>query len=257
MIQPFSYYGGKQRMASKVVNLLPEHKIYVELFCGGASVFFKKEPSETEVLNDTNGHIINFFRVLKNKTLYQELKHRLDFTLYSQDEYRKATADLKDQKLSEVDLAWAWFVAINLAFANKINGGFGFSLLKKKPAVIINKINAMDQIVERLKNVYLFNDSYEKLIKRFDSVDTVFYADPPYPETNQGHYSGFNQSDFDQLVKHLSDCSGSVLLSCYQNNLVPKQWIQSCFESTVSANVNSNNIKRIENIFIKQARVKV
>lgn len=252
MIQPFSYYGGKQRMAANIVGLLPEHKIYVELFCGGASVFFNKTASDTEVLNDTNGMIINFFRVLKNKTLYLDLKHKLEYTLYSQDEYRLAKSFLSNTKLAPIDLAWAWFVCINFSFANKIGGGFGFSKDSRTPRKIRNKIDQLDQTTERLKHVYLFNDSYSKLIKRFDSDDTVFYADPPYPDTNQGHYKGFAQADFDQMIADLSGCCGNVVLSCYQNKSVPESWEQQSFQSTSSANLETNNSKRTEMVFIKR-----
>lgn len=67
----FPYYGGKQRIASKITELIPKHTVYVEPFAGGAAVFFKKpwpDVSNTghyrEVLNDTNGDVVNFFRVL-------------------------------------------------------------------------------------------------------------------------------------------------------------------------------------------------
>jgi len=40
---------------------MPEHKVYLEPFCGGASVFFRKRPSQTEILNDLDDDIPNFF----------------------------------------------------------------------------------------------------------------------------------------------------------------------------------------------------
>jgi DNA adenine methylase len=58
---PVSYYGGKQQLASIILGLIPEHRLYCEPFLGGAAVFFAKEPSPVEVINDTNGQLINFY----------------------------------------------------------------------------------------------------------------------------------------------------------------------------------------------------
>jgi DNA adenine methylase len=58
---PVSYYGGKQQLATIILGLIPNHRLYCEHFLGGAAVFFAKEPSPVEVINDTNGQLINFY----------------------------------------------------------------------------------------------------------------------------------------------------------------------------------------------------
>src|SRR5450759_5529755 len=63
MVGPLAYIGGKNRLAAKIISLLPEHTTYVEPFAGGAQVFFHKRPSEVEVLNDLDGEIVNLLRV--------------------------------------------------------------------------------------------------------------------------------------------------------------------------------------------------
>jgi len=63
MVGPLSYIGGKNRLARQVIEIFPKHTTYVEAFAGGAQVFFHKEPSKVEVLNDLDGEIVNFFRV--------------------------------------------------------------------------------------------------------------------------------------------------------------------------------------------------
>ena len=63
---PISYYGGKQKLATKILSLIPQHTLYAEPFLGGAAVFFSKGPSEIEVLNDTNRELINFYKVVQN-----------------------------------------------------------------------------------------------------------------------------------------------------------------------------------------------
>jgi DNA adenine methylase len=62
---PLTYYGGKQQLAVTILKLIPEHKIYVEPFIGGAAVYFAKEPAPCEVINGTNGELVNFYEVMK------------------------------------------------------------------------------------------------------------------------------------------------------------------------------------------------
>src|SRR5664280_3229364 len=81
MIGPLSYIGGKRTLAKRVIALFPEHTTYVEPFAGGAQVFFHKEPSKVEVLNDLDGEMVNFFRVCQQH--YEELLRYLRFVLVS------------------------------------------------------------------------------------------------------------------------------------------------------------------------------
>jgi DNA adenine methylase len=71
MVGPLPYIGGKRTLAKQIIALFPEHTTYVEAFAGGAQVFFAKEPSKVEVLNDLDGEIVNFFRVVREH--YEEL----------------------------------------------------------------------------------------------------------------------------------------------------------------------------------------
>src|SRR6266536_2792215 len=81
MTGPLSYIGGKNRLARQIISLLPEHTAYVEPFAGGAQVFFHKEPSKVEVLNDLDFEIVNFFRVCQHH--YEELVRYLHYCLIS------------------------------------------------------------------------------------------------------------------------------------------------------------------------------
>ncbi|MGL4982497.1 MAG: DNA adenine methylase [Treponemataceae bacterium] len=78
---PISYYGGKQQLALKILSLILEHKTYIELFVGGVAIFFAKQPSLCEVINDTNCELINFYEVLK--TDFDALRKLDELSLYS------------------------------------------------------------------------------------------------------------------------------------------------------------------------------
>ena len=85
---PISYYGGKQQLSSVILSLLPPHKGYNEPFFGGGAIFFAKRPCEREYINDLNGAMINFYRVLKHN--FDELKEMIDETLYSEQTHHEA-----------------------------------------------------------------------------------------------------------------------------------------------------------------------
>src|SRR5437660_12579178 len=81
MLGPLPYVGGKSRVAKRVIEIFPEHTTYVEAFAGGAQVFFRKEPSAVEVLNDLDGEIVNFYRVCQQQ--YEELLRYFKFAVVS------------------------------------------------------------------------------------------------------------------------------------------------------------------------------
>src|SRR5437868_13155555 len=78
---PLPYIGGKNRLAAKVISILPEHTTYVEAFAGGAQVLFHKVPSNVEVLNDLDFDVVNFFLVCQWH--HDELLRYLRFSLVS------------------------------------------------------------------------------------------------------------------------------------------------------------------------------
>jgi DNA adenine methylase len=83
MIGPLPYIGGKRAIAQKIIAVFPPHRVYCEPFMGGAQVFFRKEKSPVEILNDLDGVLFNFFGVCQLN--YEELIGYLRFLLVSRD----------------------------------------------------------------------------------------------------------------------------------------------------------------------------
>ncbi|MDR1459143.1 MAG: DNA adenine methylase, partial [Bacteroidales bacterium] len=109
MKTPVTYYGGKQKMVNTIVPLLPKHRLYCEPFCGGAAIFWAKEPSEIEVLNDTNREVTNFYQVAKND--FVNLEKEIRITLNSRDLHRKAGVVYDNPDMfDERKRAWALWV---------------------------------------------------------------------------------------------------------------------------------------------------
>lgn len=109
MRTPISYYGGKQTLSSTILKMIPVHRLYVEPFLGGAAVFFAKEPSEMEVINDLNGHMVKFYRAMKSD--FGILKMLIEQTPNSRRVHREADFVLKyAEHFSDIKVAWAVWV---------------------------------------------------------------------------------------------------------------------------------------------------
>jgi DNA adenine methylase len=102
-----TYYGGKISLLSYILPLIPEHRIYTESFFGGGAVFFAKAPVESEIINDTNNMVVNFFEVCK--TDIEPLKAKIQATPFSRTTYTVALTMYRMPHLfSKLQQAWAF-----------------------------------------------------------------------------------------------------------------------------------------------------
>lgn len=228
MKPPVSYYGGKQRMASKIVPLIPKHTVYCEPFAGGAAVMFAKpwpNVSNThhyrEVLNDTDGRLINFYMQLRDNG--EELCRRISLTPYSEQEYQISK---KLEHDDSIESARRYYVNIMQSFANKLGAGWGRNVFgRNQGATWSNSVARLPEYLDRMSAVYISQQDAITCIKQWDSPQTFFYCDPPYPRSNQGHYGGYTVKDYDRMIETLKGIKGSAMVSSYDHGLiVPDGW---------------------------------
>ncbi|WP_252714480.1 DNA adenine methylase [Treponema phagedenis] len=241
-------------MQKKIVSLIPEHKIYCEPFCGGAAVLFAKEPSQIEVINDTNAEIINFYHVVQED--FPALQKEIMKTLHSRETHRHAKIIYENPDMFDtVKRAWAVWVKANMSFGNCLNSGFAYE--KKSGGTtkkIINKIDEFtDKISNRIRMLQIENCDALKVIASRDTDDTFHYIDPPYVGTHQGHYDGYTQQDFDNLLGMLQNIQGKFLLSSYRNKALMEftkknNWycIELKMASSLSAKGKAKRMTKIE-----------
>lgn len=218
MRPPLTYYGGKQKMAKKIVSILPDHKIYCEPYFGGGAVFFEKSPSYLEVINDTNDRLITFYRVLQENP--EELSNVIRNTPCSET-LSKLARDIYNKRIEYDDLGMAWSVwqMTNGNFTGSPHGSWKWcngTAGSHTGRVLAKKRNELtDQYFKRINKVQISCRDALRVIQNRDSIDTVFYLDPPYPGANQKHYSGYKFKDLYELLDLLTTIRGKFILSNY------------------------------------------
>ena len=226
---PITYYGGKQKLCKTIVAMIPQHTLYAEPFVGGAAVFFAKTKSEVEVINDTNRELVNFYRVVQMDFVALEMEIRI--SLHSRDMHRKASVVYNNPDMfSEVKRAWAVWVLAHMSFSSIIEG-------------------FTEELAIRLQDVQIECTDALRIIDSRDTEGSFFYVDPPYFNSDCGHYDGYSKDDFENLLKVLSKIQGKFLLSSYPSDILSEYtarfgWKQKSLEQHVSVNKGGANGKR-------------
>lgn len=232
MRPPISYFGGKSRLAPWIASLLPPHRVYVEPFCGSAAVLFAKPPSTHEIINDLDGELVHFMRVLRERPDELELACRL--TPYARDEYAAAKRPAGD--VDELERARRWWVLCSQSFA-KLGAGWSTSVVRQaSPALSVrNRIGYFAAAAERLSGVVVENRDAMEVIEAYDAPDTALYVDPPYLQTTRtglrtrasGDYLHEFAADDDHraLAQTLARTSGAVFVSGYPSALYDELYV--------------------------------
>lgn len=220
MKTPISYYGGKQKMLKHILPLIPEHKTYCEPFFGGGSIYFNKSESQVEIINDQNNEVINFYQILKNH--YNELEKEIQTSLHSRELHRRAKVIYENPELfDDIKRAWAFWMLTNQGFSNIIGKGWGYDKHGTCTRRIKTKIDNFTQdLSKRLQNTQIECNDALKVIPVYDTPDTFFYCDPPYFNSDCGHYKGYSKQDFINLLEQLSQIKGKFLLSSYKSDIL-------------------------------------
>ncbi len=210
MTGPLAYVGGKHRIAKKIIEIFPEHTTYVEPFAGGAQVFFSKEPSAVEVLNDLDGEIVNFFRVCQHH--YEELLRYLQFILKSREWFKLFESE-NPSSLTDIQRAARFFYLQKNAFAGLVrHRRYNYAVVGPPSFNPASLPTLFENAHRRLHRVQIENLPYQEVIRRFDRPTTLFYLDPPYHGRRLYRFN-FTDEDFRELAETLHHIRGKFALS--------------------------------------------
>lgn len=256
------YPGGKWKAAKWIIDHFPGHEVYVEVFGGAASVLMQKAPSRTEIYNDIDNRIVNVFRVLRDPDKATELQRLLELTLFSTQEYEDCYGEPKDEIDDARMMICRSFFGIGSDSVFRRNGfrrGFKNHKLDSNN-VFSTYVDCLPFFISRLRNVIIENYDWKKLIKIYDSKDTLFYVDPPYLDevcsSRSVTYSHpFSRDQHIELADVLTAAQGNVILSGYQSDLYED--IYHGWFSAAKHSIAGSGKRRVEVIWIKHQEAKL
>lgn len=208
------WLGGKSQLASMIIGYIKQidHMCYIEPFCGAAHVFFCKEPSKVEVLNDINSDLTTLFRVLQNHL--EEFLRYFKWILVSREEFERINSQ-NPESLTDIQRAARFYYLQKLSFGGKVTGrSFGTSTTSPPRLNLLRIEEELSQVHLRLSRVFIERLSYQKAIEKYDRKHTLLYLDPPYNGHENDYGTGlFTKDDFDTLSSILSSIEGRFILS--------------------------------------------
>jgi len=229
MRSPIGILGGKGNMVSKLFKLVPsEYKFYAEPFFGGGSLFFRLPPADIETINDINGNVMDFYKILQSEEGFERFIKLSLVTPYSREQYNSFRKLWKSEE-DPVLKAWRWWVIAKQSFAGDHSWGTAITLSRRGMAATTSKflsaIDSLPLVHERLKRCQIENVDALTIIKRYGVKDSFVYCDPPYMSSTRksGKYD-FEMTDLDhaELLEMCLESPAKIMISGYPTELYSK-----------------------------------
>jgi DNA adenine methylase len=224
---PFPYYGGKQLLAERLIALLPEHDCYVEPYAGSLSILLAKPRVKLETVNDIYGDLVNFWRMLRERT--DELEALCKLTPHSRAEQESAKAAAKNPDPDPLERARQTWVLLTQCRSGK-QGKTGWRYFSNPrgtsfsmPQYLEAYVRRFGPAVARLYGVSLECRPAVQVIEDYGShPEALLYVDPPYVRSTRkgtGYVHEMDDDDHREMAAALRTCRAAVVLSGYPSDL--------------------------------------
>ncbi len=227
----FGWYGGKYSHLDWLLPLLSSARHYCEPFGGSAATLINRAPSPVETYNDIDGEVSNFFRVLRDDR--DRIVESIGLTPFSREEFERAVSE-PSSDISDLERARRFYIRarqVRTGLAQKASSGrWAHCRLTSRAGMAgaasrwLGAVEALPEIAMRLLRVQIENDDAISVIQRYDSAETLFYCDPPYPHEARGDKNAYayemTDGEHRALAQALRRVEGKVALSGYQCDLM-------------------------------------
>ncbi|AFJ02013.1 Methyl-directed repair DNA adenine methylase [Methylophaga frappieri] len=215
------WMGGKARLAKDILPLFPEHNCYVEVFAGGAALFYKKQPSKHEIINDINGELINLYRVVQHHL--EEFVRQFKWALSSRQifEWEKLK---QPETLTDIQRAARFYYLQKSAFGARVdNQTFGTATTASPRLNLLRLEEDLSAAHLRLARTTIENIDWAKCIEKYDRPHTLFYLDPPYYET-AGYGQSFEREQYALMSELAKSIKGKMIISINDHEFIREQF---------------------------------
>lgn len=256
----FGWYGGKFSHLGWLLPLLPDAHHYCEPFGGSAAVLINRNPAPIETYNDIDGEVVNFFKVLRDQK--DDLLQAIGLTPFSREELRIAV-DRNVVGLTDLERARRFFVRarqVRTGLAQTASEGrWAHCRLTSRAGMAgavsrwLGSVEGLSEIAQRLLRVQIENAPAHEVITRYDTLDTLFYCDPPYVHESRSDTSAYayemTNSEHIELARLLHGVKGKVAISGYYSPLMNdlyQDWtpIESPPKKAHSTNTRPDSVKQ-------------
>jgi DNA adenine methylase len=204
------WIGGKRRLAKTILPLFPEHRTYIEPFCGAAALFFMKDPAPVEVINDINGELMNLYRVVKYHLdgLVQEFRWELVGRLQFEWHLHQPA-----EQLTDIQRAARFYYLQKTCFGGKVQGqNFGVDAGRPPRLHQLRMEEDLSAAHQRLVSATIEHLPWTDCVARYDRPESLFYCDPPYWKT-EGYGVNFGFENYDRLAQIALSIKGKMVIS--------------------------------------------
>lgn len=218
------YPGGKRRLAPWIVGHMPAHHSYLEPFFGGGAVLFEKPPARIETVNDLDGDVVNFFRVIRDMESRKQLQDILAYTPYARQVFEESSYETENP----VERAVRFAIRSMQSHGFRTNGAGGWKkdVYGREYAYAVRYWNELPgkiaEMAIRLKYVQIECRPALELIRAFNHPNVLIYCDPPYLLSTRGRQQyrhEMTEADHKELLKALCESKAMVMLSGYESDL--------------------------------------
>lgn len=204
------WLGGKRRLAPTILPLFPEHACYVEPFCGAAALYFLKEPSDCEVINDVNGELVNLYRVVQHHL--EEFVRQFKWALTSRQVFLWEQAKVP-ATLTDIQRAARFYYLQRNAFGGRVEGqSFGYATTSGPRLNLLRIEEELSAAHLRLHGTYIENLPWTDCVDRYDRPHSLFYCDPPYWQT-EGYGVPFGFEHYEAMAARMRGMKGTMIVS--------------------------------------------
>ena len=211
MNSPLAYIGGKSKLSETIINMMPDHKAYCEVFAGAAWVFFRKKPSRYETINDLDSDLIVFYRVLQNHL--EEFLKQFKWLLSSREWFEDWKRQQEAGGLTDIQRAARYYYLQRQCFGGRVRSRtFGTGPMHRPRINLLRIEEELSEIHLRLARVVIENLPWQKFTRRYDRIDTLFYIDPPYYKAPYYQHN-LELEDYREMAEILDGIKAKFILS--------------------------------------------